>query len=102
MLKEIEELNNDVKLAMGEHICKARIKKKIQSQEMAIILNMTQDIYSRIENGRQLCTTSNLYKIVQVLDASADYLIFGTSEEGYIVQVRTTHRTNDDYQKTSG
>lgn len=46
MLKEIEELNNDVKLAMGEHICKARIKKKIQSKEMAVILNMTQDIYS--------------------------------------------------------
>ena len=57
MVKEIKEIDTSMMLTMGERIREARISKDLQSKEMAIILDMSKDNYSRIENGQQLCTT---------------------------------------------
>lgn len=92
MVKEIKEIDTNVVLTMGERIREARVSKNLQSKEMAIILDMSKDNYSRIENGRQLCTTKNLYKIAQVLDVSLDYLLFCAEEDGYAAEVRMLFR----------
>lgn len=88
MQKEIRELDNDVMLIMGERIREVRISKNLKSKEMADFLDMSKDNYSRIENGQQVCTTYNLYKIAQLLDVSLDYLMFSTEEDGYVAEVR--------------
>lgn len=88
MVKEIKEIDTSIMLEMGERIRQARIEKGYQSKDMALFLDMSKDNYSRIENGQQLCTTKNLYKIAQVLDVSIDYLLFNAEEDGYIAEVR--------------
>ena len=88
MIKEMREIDTSMMLTMGERIREARISNNLQSKEMAIILDMSKDNYSRIENGQQLCTTKNLYKIAQVLEVSLDYLLFSTEEDGYVAEVR--------------
>ena len=92
MLKEFKEIDNDMMLTMGERIRGARISKNLRSKEMAIMLDMSKDNYSRIENGQQLCTTRNLYKIAQVLEVSLDYLLFSTEEDGYVAEIRMMFR----------
>ena len=47
---------------------------------------MTADNYTRIESGRQLCTTTNLIKICRILGVSADYLLFAGTEDGFVAE----------------
>jgi len=88
MNKKDDVIDNDMMLAMGERIRKARAEKGISSYDMAAALDMSRDNYSRIENGRQVCTTRNLYLIAKELSVSADYLLFDDSEDRYIAEVR--------------
>lgn len=85
MLKEnVRELD---KLALGRRIQDARIKKGIKALDMAVELNISKDQYSRIENGRSVCSTVKLHQIAQHLDVSVDYLLFGNEEKGLIAQI---------------
>ena len=85
MLKDsVKELDN---FAMGQRIQEIRIAKQIKAVDMAVALDMSKDQYSRIENGRSGCSTKHLYQIAQYLEVSADYLLFGDSEEGILAQI---------------
>lgn len=85
MLKDsVKELDN---FTLGQRIQETRIQKGIKALDMAVELNISKDQYSRIENGRSVCSTQKLYQIAQHLDVSVDYLLFGEQEEGLIVQI---------------
>ena len=85
MLKDsVKELDN---FALGQRIQEIRIAKQIKAVDMAVALDMSKDQYSRIENGRSGCSTKHLYQIAQYLEVSADYLLFGDSEEGILAQI---------------
>ena len=85
MLKDsVKDLDN---FAVGQRIQDARIKKGIKAVDMAVALDMSKDKYSRIENGRSVCSTQKLYQIAQYLEVSADYLLFGEEQTGIIAQI---------------
>ena len=85
MLKDsVKELDN---FAAGQRIQDTRIKKEINAVDMAVALDMSKDQYSRIENGRSVCSTQKLYQIAQYLEVSADYLLFGEEQTGIIAQI---------------
>ena len=87
MLKDsVKSLDN---FALGQRIQEARIEKGIKAVDMAVALEMSKDQYSRIENGRSVCSIQKLYQIAQYLEVSADYLLFGTEQEGIIGQIYT-------------
>ena len=73
--------------AIGQRIQEVRIEKGIKAVDMAVALEMSKDQYSRIENGRSVCSTQKLYQISQYLDVSADYLLFGNRQEGLVEQI---------------
>lgn len=87
MLKDnVRKVDN---FAVGQRIQEERVRKGIKAIDMAYALETSKDQYSRIENGRSVCSTQKLYQIAQHLDVSVDYLLFGEKEEGLVAQIRS-------------
>lgn len=82
--KEVKSLDA---FAVGQRIQDARICKGIKAIDLAEMLELSKDQYSRIENGRSLCNTKKLYLISQYLDASADYILTGNKSEDILHQL---------------
>lgn len=85
MLKDsVQHLDS---FAVGQRIQDTRIKKRIKAVDMAVALDISKDQYSRIENGRSVCSAQKLYQISQYLEVSADYLLFGNEPNGILSQI---------------
>lgn len=74
---DYDEYNSEVRFKIGQRIQKLRIDKKIAAVDLAIMLKISSNQMSRIENGRANCTIPQLYVISQILGCSVDYLLFG-------------------------
>ncbi len=68
-------------IEMGQRIQRARIEGEIKAIDMAAILNIGRDAYSRIENGRAMISADKLYILSQYLEKSADYFLSGQEED---------------------
>ncbi len=68
-----------LKKAVGQRIKESRKYKGMTQKEVAAILRMTQQQYSRFENGIFELDYENLVKISKLFDVSLDYL-FGLTE----------------------
>ena len=55
---------------------------------MAVQVDLSKDQCSRIERGTSICKITTLHKIGQYLEVSADYLLYGKTDELYIDQIR--------------
>lgn len=77
MIQEIKEYDADTCLDIGIRIQNAREARKIKAIELASYLNIGKNQMSRIESGKANCTIPQLYRIAQILDCSADFLLFG-------------------------
>ncbi len=77
MYREAEEYNENVQLKIGQRIQEKRIEKGIAGVDMAVYLDITANSYSRIERGEVKCDIPKLFVICQMLDISADYILFG-------------------------
>lgn len=64
-----------------DRLKKARQLKGVKQKDMAKELGISRAGYSRIENGLVELTTKNLTKISQILEISADWLLFGVEED---------------------
>ena len=64
-----------------DRLKKARQLKGVKQKDMAKELRISRAGYSRIENGLVELTTKNLTKISQILEISADWLLFGVEED---------------------
>lgn len=74
-------------LMIGKRICEVRKSKNIKAIDVAEILNISKNQYSRIENGHALCTTENLFLIAQYLNVSTDYLLYGKAKTNVILEI---------------
>ena len=77
MYREVDEYNENVQLKIGQRIQEKRIEKGIVGVDMAAYLDITANSYSRIECGEVKCDLPKLFVICQLLDVSADYILFG-------------------------
>lgn len=77
MYREVDEYNENVQLKIGQRIQEKRIEKGIAGVDMAAYLDITANSYSRIERGEVKCDLNKLFIICQLLDVSADYILFG-------------------------
>ncbi len=68
-----------LKKTVGRRIKESRKDKNMTQKEVADILHMTQQQYSRFENGIFELDYENLVKISKLFEVSLDYL-FGLSE----------------------
>lgn len=80
-------MNTDIRLftdeeikAMGKRIQSARKKKGFKSIEFADIIGIGKDQLSRIENGKVPCKVEYLFVMVELLDVSSDYLLYGKKD----------------------
>ncbi len=64
----------NLKKQVGERIKDSRKQKKMTQAEVAKILRMTQQQYSRFENGVFELDYNNLVKISTLFEVSLDYL----------------------------
>ncbi len=69
----------NIKQFVGEKIKESRKLKNLTQKQVAEILHMTQQQYSRFENGVFELDYSNLVKISKLFEVSLDYL-FGLEE----------------------
>lgn len=77
MYIEAEEYNKNVQLKIGQRIQEKRIEKELSGPDMAAYLDITANSYLRIKRGEVKCDLSKLFIICQILDISADYILFG-------------------------
>lgn len=75
LVTEVKEINH---WAIGQRIQEMRIKREMSGADIAAYLDITTNQVSRIENGRAKCTLEHLFILAQVLDCSADFLLYGT------------------------
>lgn len=57
-----------------------RIENELSEPDMAAYLDITANSYSRIERGEVKCDLPKLFIICQMLDISADYILFGKAK----------------------
>ena len=65
---------------IGQRIQNKRIEKGLSGAELGAYLDVSANQISRIENGRAKCTIEHLFVLAQVLDCSADYLLYGKED----------------------
>ena len=70
-LDEIQRMN------IGMRIQEQRIKCGMSGAMLGAYLGINQNQVSRIETGKAKCSLEHLFVIAQVLNCSADYLLFG-------------------------
>ena len=66
-----------------DRIKKVRTAKKITQEDMAELLNITHSTYVKMENAFQNIAIKHLMKISEILNVSADMLLFGDSGKEY-------------------
>ena len=96
------EITRSDRWSIADRIRQSRESKNLTKTEMADLLDMTADNYTRIESGRQLCTTTNLIKICRILGVSADYLLFAGTEGGFVAEVRMLFKGRDEKELKKG
>lgn len=64
-----------------ERIRKTREKRKLNQKELAELLKQNRVTITNIENGRNKGNFELLKEICEVLEVSADYLLFGVETE---------------------
>ena len=71
------DAENYSKEAIGKRIRNLRNKREKSLSEVSALCYMTEPALSRLENSKTYPSVITLAKLVEVLDASADEIIFG-------------------------
>lgn len=74
-------------MEIGERIKEIRTKKRIRQEDIAIKLGLSRVTITNIENGKNKGNFEILKNICEILDISADYILFGNK------------KTNMNYEK---
>ena len=62
---------------VGQRITDARLEKGISSTDMAAVLDISRESYSRAEHGTLALKMEKMYLISRYLEVSLDYLLTG-------------------------
>lgn len=66
---------------VGKRIRDMRIEAGIKQIDLAEEMNISNDMLSRIENGKSTCAPDHLMYLCQRFDKTADYFYFGMEED---------------------
>lgn len=66
---------------VGKRIQNVRKSKGIKQIELADEMNISRDMLSRIENGKNSCAPDHLMFLCQRFNKTADYFYFGNNSE---------------------
>jgi transcriptional regulator with XRE-family HTH domain len=87
-MKEIVSLEQKNRYAIAARIAGLREQAGYMSKEMAQKMDISASAYSDIECANTRLSVDNIYKICQIFEVSADYIIFGETEDAYIAEIR--------------
>lgn len=68
-------------IEFGKRIKEIRQSKGIKQIDLAEEMNISRDMLSRIENGKNSCAPDHLMFLCQRFGKTADYFYFGTEDE---------------------
>ena len=68
--------------AIGERVRKARTAKNISQAQLAEALNISPSHMSNIELGKNAMNVTTLYKLCNLLEVSADWIVRSETKEG--------------------
>ena len=81
---------------VGDRIRQARLKKGINQAQLAEIIDKTPPYVSNIEMGKQNMSIIVLYKIVNALDVSADWILAHDTPETVAITLDSVTKELED------
>lgn len=85
--------------AIGNRIKSCRKSKGYTQLQLACELGLSERQYSRFETGETLCNIAYLYNIANILDASADYILYGNTNNIKHISILIDKLTPSDRHK---
>lgn len=73
---------------VGMQIKKVRMEAGVRQTDLAEEMNISRDMLSRIENGKNSCAPDHLMFLCQRFNKTADYFYFGTENEKYEMRTK--------------
>ena len=89
IMKEIRSFNETDRYAIANRIAELREARGYKSMEMAHFMDIHRSTYSHIESGSEKLSSDNLYKLCQIFDVSADYILFGKEIDMELAEIRS-------------
>lgn len=77
---DVKKLDETVRMQVGQRIQDTRIKQGLSGADLGAYLDISANQVSRIETGKAKCSLEHIFILAQVLNCSADYLLFGKKE----------------------
>lgn len=72
----------------GKRIKEMRQSEGMKQIDLAEEMNISRDMLSRLENGKNSCAPDHLMFLCQRFGKTADYFYFGTENERYEIKTR--------------
>ena len=85
---DVMALDETQRMNIGMRIQEQRIKCGMSGAMLGAYLRINQNQVSRIETGKAKCSLEHLFVIAQVLNCSADYLLFGKKQMPVLTQMQ--------------
>lgn len=85
---DVMTLDETQRMNIGMRIQEQRIKCGMSGAMLGAYLGINQNQVSRIETGKAKCSLEHLFVIAQVLNCSADYLLFGKKQMPVLTQMQ--------------
>lgn len=79
-------LDESQRMNIGMRIQEQRIKAGMSGAMFGAYLGVSSNQVSRIETGKAKCSLEHLFIISQILNCSADYLLFGKKQMPVLTQ----------------
>ena len=73
---------------LGRRIKAVRQNEGLKQIDLAVEMNISRDMLSRIENGKNSCAPDHLMFLCQRFNKTADYFYFATEDEKYEMKTR--------------
>ncbi|MBQ9934935.1 MAG: helix-turn-helix transcriptional regulator [Lachnospiraceae bacterium] len=83
---DVVTLDENQRISIGIRIQEQRMKCGMSGAMLGAYLGINSNQVSRIETGKAKCSLEHLFVIAQVLNCSADYLLFGKKQMPVLTQ----------------
>lgn len=77
---EIKKIDTDIQMQIGQRIQKLRMERALSGADVGAYLDISANQVSRIETGKAKCSLEHIFILSQLLDCSADFLLFGKKD----------------------
>lgn len=81
---EVRKYDNRCNEEIGLRIQNKRIERNMTGAELGAYLFVTANQISRIETGKVKCKLEHIFILCQVLECSADYILYGKEDTKFL------------------